>query len=61
MMTGNGRELADMMQRGKGDVLCMQETRWTGSEAKSIRAEFELYHHGADRNRNGVGVILVEE
>ena len=27
-MTGNGRELADMMVKRKVDILCVQETRW---------------------------------
>ena len=27
-MTGKGRELADIIQRRKVDVLCVQETRW---------------------------------
>ena len=26
-MTGRGRELADLMERGKMGVLCVQETR----------------------------------
>ncbi|KAK3561446.1 hypothetical protein QTP86_002827 [Hemibagrus guttatus] len=33
---GKGRELADMMERRKMDILCVQETRWKGSKARSI-------------------------
>ena len=33
-MTGRGRELADLMERRKVGVLCMQETRWKGIKAK---------------------------
>ncbi|XP_051793709.1 uncharacterized protein LOC127530597 [Acanthochromis polyacanthus] len=60
-MTGKGRELVDMMQRRKVDILCVQETRWKGSKARSLGAGFKLFYHGVDRKRNGVGVILKEE
>ncbi|KAK3527327.1 hypothetical protein QTP86_020259, partial [Hemibagrus guttatus] len=57
----NGRELADMMERGKVDILCLQETRWKGSKARSIGAGFKLFYYGVDSKRNGVGVVLKEE
>uniref|UniRef100_A0A3P9J4A1 Endonuclease/exonuclease/phosphatase domain-containing protein n=1 Tax=Oryzias latipes TaxID=8090 RepID=A0A3P9J4A1_ORYLA len=60
-MTGKGRELADMMERRKVDVLCVQETRWKGSKARSIGGGYKLFYHGVDRKRNGVGVILKGE
>ena len=60
-MTGKGRELVDMMQRRKVDILCVQETRWKGSKARSLGAGFKLFYHGVDGKRNGVGVILKEE
>ncbi|KAK3531455.1 hypothetical protein QTP70_020536 [Hemibagrus guttatus] len=60
-MTGKGRELADMMERRKVDILCVQETRWKGSKARSIGAGFKLFYYGVDRKRNGVGVVLKEE
>ncbi|KAK3538399.1 hypothetical protein QTP86_001745 [Hemibagrus guttatus] len=60
-MTGKGRELADMMERRKVDILCVQETRWKGSKARSIEAEFKLFYYGVDSKRNGVGVVLKEE
>ena len=37
-MTGKARELVDMMQRRKVDILCVQETRWKGSKARSLGA-----------------------
>ncbi|KAK3539691.1 hypothetical protein QTP70_012023 [Hemibagrus guttatus] len=58
---GKGRELADMMERRKVDILCVQETRWKGSKARSIEAGFKLFHYGVDSKRNGVGVVLKEE
>ncbi|KAK3553518.1 hypothetical protein QTP70_004198 [Hemibagrus guttatus] len=60
-MTGKGRELADVMERRKVDVLCVQETRWKGSKARSIGAGFKLFYYGVDSKRNGVGVVLKEE
>ncbi|XP_051806753.1 uncharacterized protein LOC127534762 [Acanthochromis polyacanthus] len=60
-MTRKGSELVDMMQRRKVDILCVQETRWKGSKARSLGAGFKLFCHGVDRKRNGVGVILKEE
>ncbi|KAK3564490.1 hypothetical protein QTP86_022780 [Hemibagrus guttatus] len=58
-MTGKGRELADMMERRKVDILCVQETRWKGSKTRSIG--FKLFYYGVDSKRNGVGVVLKEE
>ncbi|KAK3518743.1 hypothetical protein QTP70_010884 [Hemibagrus guttatus] len=60
-MTGKGRELADMMERRKVDILCVQETRWKGSKSRSIGAGFKLFYYGVDSKRNGVGVVLKEE
>ncbi|KAK3542241.1 hypothetical protein QTP86_021400 [Hemibagrus guttatus] len=59
--SGKGRELADMMERRKVDILCVQETRWKGSKARSIGAGFKLFYYGVDSKRNGVGVVLKEE
>ncbi|KAK3524086.1 hypothetical protein QTP70_018009 [Hemibagrus guttatus] len=58
---GKGRELADMMERRKVDILCVQETRWRSSKARSIGAGFKLFYYGVDSKRNGVGVVLKEE
>ncbi|KAK3553288.1 hypothetical protein QTP86_032762, partial [Hemibagrus guttatus] len=58
---GKGRELADVMERRKVDILCVQETRWKGSKARSIGAGFKLFYYGVDSKRNGVGLVLKEE
>ncbi|KAK3544317.1 hypothetical protein QTP86_009089 [Hemibagrus guttatus] len=58
---GKGRELADVMERRKVDILCVQETRWKGSKARSIGAGFKLFYYGVDSKKNGVGVVLKEE
>ncbi|KAK3548972.1 hypothetical protein QTP70_022655 [Hemibagrus guttatus] len=56
-----GRDQADMMERRKLDILCVQETRWKGSKAHSIGAGFKLFYYGVDSKRNGVGVVLKEK
>ena len=60
-MTGKGRELADMMVKRKVDILCVQETRWKGSKARNIGDGCNIFYHGEDGRRNGVGVILKED
>ncbi len=50
-----------MMERRKVIVLCVQETKWKGSKARSIVGGFKLFYHGVDGKRNGIGVILKEE
>ena len=57
-MTGKGRGLADIMQRRKVDVLCVQETRWKGNKARDSGNGCKLYCYGEDGRRNGVGIIL---
>ncbi|KAK3532943.1 hypothetical protein QTP70_004549 [Hemibagrus guttatus] len=49
------------MERREVDILCVQETRWKGSKARSIGAGFKLFYYGVDSKRNGVGVVLKEE
>ncbi|KAK3562644.1 hypothetical protein QTP86_003385 [Hemibagrus guttatus] len=49
------------MERRKVDLLCVQETRWKGSKARSIGAGFKLFYYGVDRKRNGVDGVLKEE
>ena len=50
-----------MMQRRKVDILCVQESRWKDSKARSLRAGFKLFYHGVEEKRNRVGVILKQE
>ena len=59
-MTGKKGELAETMQRRSIDILCLQETRWKGSKARSIGSGYKLYYHGVTSGRNGVGIVLKE-
>ena len=60
-MTGRGRELADMMERRNVDILCLQETKWKGSKARNIRGGYKIFYKGADKIKNGIGIVLREE
>ena len=58
-MTGKSREVAEVMNVRKVDILCVQETRWKGNKAKEIGGGCKLLYSGADENgRSGVGIIL---
>ena len=60
-MTGRERELADMMERRNVDILCLQETKWKGSKARNIGGGCKLFYSGADRRKNGIGIVVREE
>ena len=55
-MTGRGGDLADLMERRKVVMLCVQETRWKGDKAKELEGCCKLLRSGAnEQGRNGVG------
>ncbi|XP_047989245.1 craniofacial development protein 2-like [Leguminivora glycinivorella] len=60
-MTGRGRELADVLERRRINVACLQETKWKGQKAREIGAGYKFYYCGSDGKRNGVGVVLDRE
>ena len=60
-MTGRGRKLADMKERRNVDILCLQETKWKGNKARKIGGECKLFYNGADRRKNGIGIVVREE
>ena len=61
-MTGRGRELADLMERRKVGVLCVQETRWKGDKAKELGGGCKLLRSGANKQRrNGVGIVISKD
>ena len=57
-MTGRGRAIAVLMKSRNVDVLCVQETKWSGNKAKELGDGYKLIYSGAINNRNGVGIIL---
>ena len=60
-MTEKRRELADMMEQKNVDILCLQETKWKGSKARSIGGGYKLFYNGADGRKNGIGIVVWEE
>ena len=60
-ITGRGRELADLLERRNVDILCLQETKWKGSEAKNIGGGCKLFYNGANGRRNGIGIVVREK
>ena len=52
-MTGRGRELADLMERRKVGVLCVQETRWKRDKAKESGEGCKLLRSGANKQGSG--------
>ena len=47
-MTGKERDLADLMERRKIDVLCLQEAKWKNNKARNIGGGCKLFYNGAD-------------
>ena len=61
-MTGRGREMADLLERMKVGVLCVQDTRWKGNWARELGGDCKLYYSGADEiGRNEVGPVVYKE
>ena len=60
-MTGRGRKLEDMMEQRNVDILCLQETKWKGSKARNIGGGCKIFYNGADRRKNGIGIVLREK
>lgn len=58
-LSGRVREQANVMERRKKDIFCVQEIRWKGITAGTGHG-FKLFYHGVRRNRNGIKVILKE-
>ncbi|XP_072384613.1 uncharacterized protein [Diabrotica undecimpunctata] len=61
-MTNKGRELAEVMQRIKIVVLCVQGTCWKGNESRNLGDGCKLiYSSSNSHGRNRVGIILNNE
>ena len=63
-LTGKGREVAAIMAARRVEILCLQETRWTGGKsggkARNLGDGCKLYYSGGKQPRNGVGICLNE-
>jgi hypothetical protein len=53
------RELVDTAIRRRVNILCVQETKWTGQKAKEVEnTGFKLWYTRKERSRNGVGILI---
>jgi exonuclease III len=58
-LTGKLRELVDTAIRRSVNILCVQETKWTGQKAKEVEnTSFKLWFTGKERSRNGVCILI---
>ena len=64
-LTGRSGEIAEVLERRRVKVCCVQETRWKGYGARVIRKatgeKYKLLWKGCAEGLNGVGVIIAEE
>ncbi|XP_067137277.1 uncharacterized protein [Centruroides vittatus] len=59
-LNGKSRELVDLMQRKRVNILCLQETRWKGNKAKELGEGYKLFVSGANKGgKNGVVRLCV--
>jgi exonuclease III len=52
-LTGKLRELVDTAIKRRVNILCGQETKWTGQKAKEVER-----YTGKKRSRNVVGILI---
>ena len=57
-MTGRGREIVEVCKRRRLDLLCVQETKWSGKSSRKLGENYRIIYSGENSKRNGVGVIL---
>ena len=60
-MTCKGREVTDLMERRRVDILCVQKTRWKGEKARCIGGGYKMWYCGSENKKNGLGIILKKE
>ena len=58
-LTRKLRELVDAAIRRRVNILCVQETKWTGQKAREVEnTGFKLWYSGLVGNRNDVGILI---
>ncbi|XP_037800555.1 uncharacterized protein LOC119595498 [Penaeus monodon] len=50
-MTGRGRALTELMRRRKVDIMCVQETRWSGNKSKELGDGYKLIYGNANLDK----------
>jgi exonuclease III len=58
-LTGKLRELVDTAIRRHVNILCVQETKWTGQKAKEVEnTGFKLWYTRKEQSRNDVAILI---
>jgi exonuclease III len=58
-LTGKLREVVDTMIRRRVNILCVQETKWKGQNAKEVKdTDFKLWYIGNTSTKNGIDIVL---
>ena len=58
-LTGKLRELVNVTVRKRVNIMCVQETKWTGKKANEVEnTDFKLWYTGTERNKNCVGILI---
>jgi exonuclease III len=58
-LTGKLREIIDTMIMRRVNILCVQETKWKGQNAKEVKdTSFKLWYTENTSTKNGVGIVL---
>ena len=60
-MSERGRELADLIEQRNVEILCLQETKWKGSKARSIGGGCKLFYNGSDGRKNRIEIVVREK
>nr|XP_009792884.1 PREDICTED: uncharacterized protein LOC104239854 [Nicotiana sylvestris]XP_016478297.1 PREDICTED: uncharacterized protein LOC107799670 [Nicotiana tabacum] len=56
-LTGKSIELVKILQKGKVNIVCVEETRWARSKARNADG-YKLWYSGVVRGRNGMGILV---
>ncbi|ESN92829.1 hypothetical protein HELRODRAFT_164960 [Helobdella robusta] len=62
-LTGRSMEIAEMLERRKIDICCLQETRWKSNSVchiSSDKEKYRLFWNGQKTAKNGVGIFVRE-
>ena len=64
-LIGRSGEIAEVLERRRVKVCCVQETRWKGDGARVLRiatgGKYKLLWKGCAEGLNGVGIIIADE
>ncbi|ESN91225.1 hypothetical protein HELRODRAFT_182078 [Helobdella robusta] len=62
-LTGRSMEIAEMLERRRIDICCLQKTRWKSNgfcHINSDNEKYKLFWNGQKTAKNGVGIFVKE-